>query len=134
MGAPLGLLGSPDGSCRPSSPNQEPHCTGNNSPFLVILPDVSTRNLSPVPPELLLLEEPLELLDELEPPEDELELLELDELEELELLELLLELLEELELDELPPSPSTVTGTGDTFPGVAVKPIFTWPPGRISTL
>lgn len=87
--------------------------------------------------ELLLEElEELELLDELDELLEELE--ELDELElELDELELELELLEELELEELPSSPYSntgTTGTGDTLPGVAVKPKLTWPPGAMAPL
>src|SRR6185312_4009667 len=44
MGAPLGFVGSLEGSCRPSSPNQFPQRTGNTCPFLVILPWGLTRN------------------------------------------------------------------------------------------
>src|SRR5262245_63719176 len=43
MGAPLGLVGSLDGSCRPSRPNQEPQRTGKSWPFLVIRPCAFTR-------------------------------------------------------------------------------------------
>ena len=34
IGAPLGLVASLDGSCRPSRPNQAPQRTGNTVPFL----------------------------------------------------------------------------------------------------
>src|SRR5258706_6867296 len=44
IGAPLGLVGSLEGSCRPSSPNQDPQCTGKTWPFRVIRPVGSTRN------------------------------------------------------------------------------------------
>jgi hypothetical protein len=47
IGAPLGLSGSSEGSCRPSNPNQEPQRTGKTVPFLVILPVGSTRNTAP---------------------------------------------------------------------------------------
>jgi hypothetical protein len=86
-------------------------------------PEEPPDELPPEELEELLLEE----LEELELLLDELELL-LEELDELELLE------EELELEEEPPSPFTLTGTGETLPGVPRKPIFTWPPGGISSL
>src|SRR5882757_8005518 len=44
IGAPLGFVGSLEGSCRPSSPNQFPQWTGNTCPFLVIRPWGLTRN------------------------------------------------------------------------------------------
>ena len=50
IGAPLGLVGSSGGSCRPSSPNQEPHRTGNTVPFLVMRPCALTRNCAFVDP------------------------------------------------------------------------------------
>src|SRR6187551_123373 len=51
MGAPLGLVGSLEGSWRPSRPNQAPQCIGNTWPFLVIRPAVLTRNTAaPVVP------------------------------------------------------------------------------------
>jgi hypothetical protein len=113
MGAPLGLVGSFDGSCRPSSPNQLPHRTGNTSPFLVILPVSSTRNNALPPPEVL----------------EELELLELDDEPEL-LLELEDELellLDELELDEeeLLPHTSTTPPSPDWLLQVSM-PIQLW--------
>jgi hypothetical protein len=44
IGAPLGLVASFDGSCRPSSPNQLPQRTGNTVPFFVMRPDEFTRH------------------------------------------------------------------------------------------
>ena len=50
IAAPLGLTGSLEGSCRPSSPNQEPQRTGNTVPFLVMRPCGFTRNTAPCAP------------------------------------------------------------------------------------
>ena len=50
IAAPLGLIGSLEGSCRPSSPNQDPQRTGNTVPFLVMRPAEFTRNTAPEAP------------------------------------------------------------------------------------
>ncbi len=47
IGAPLGLVGSSEGSRRPSKPNQDPQRTGNTVPFFVMRPVGSTRNTAP---------------------------------------------------------------------------------------
>src|SRR5512138_3794381 len=44
IGAPLGLVGSFEGSCRPSSPNHDPPCTWNTTPSLVSCPVEFTRH------------------------------------------------------------------------------------------
>ena len=50
IAAPLGLVGSSEGSCRPSRPNQDPQRTGNTVPFLVMRPAGFTRNTAPEAP------------------------------------------------------------------------------------
>src|SRR4051812_50063840 len=50
IGAPLGLVESFEGSCRPSRPNQLPQRTGNTVPFLVMRPAVFTRHTVPDEP------------------------------------------------------------------------------------
>src|SRR3954465_4291485 len=50
IGAPLGLVASFDGSCRPSRPNQLPQRTGNTVPFFVMRPCGFTRHTVPVVP------------------------------------------------------------------------------------
>src|SRR6476469_8790167 len=47
IGAPLGLVASLDGSCRPSRPNQLPARIGYTTPFLVMRPAVFTRQTVP---------------------------------------------------------------------------------------
>src|SRR5258706_10419825 len=47
IGAPLGLVGSPEGSCRPSRPNHDPARIGYTTPFFVMRPDVLTRQTAP---------------------------------------------------------------------------------------
>src|SRR6185369_8223073 len=50
IGAPLGLVASLEGSCRPSRPNQFPQRTGNTVPLRVMRPAVFTRNTAPLAP------------------------------------------------------------------------------------
>src|SRR3954465_3143268 len=52
IGAPLGLVASLEGSCRPSRPNQLPQRTGNTVPFLLMRPPELTRNTGFVLPML----------------------------------------------------------------------------------
>jgi hypothetical protein len=92
IGAPPALCAASLGSNCPSRPNQLPHLAGNTTPFLVILPDESTRNTPAVPVlDATLEDDDVLMLEELELTLDTLLDLLVVTLEELEALVLTLD-------------------------------------------